>query len=240
MADVALLYGVGARRGLIEFDAVLSEGHETSADATEHPVEAGVAITDHVRRKLRTLEIVGVVTTTPLVPAPADVARAVKDFEAELRGNAIVNAIPIAAGIVAGNLNAKIRGRAESGRSLLGIDPVNPNATRARDAWVELERIMDAGEVVTVATSLGNYASMVITSLRTGGGADAIEVSISLKEIVIVSTATAEIPAKYLRPKGVGKQATKPAPAKAAAAATEAADNRTGAARLFDALTGGR
>lgn len=239
MAEVALLYGTGTRAGLIELDAVISEAHESGADVTEHPVEAGVAITDHVRRKLRTLEIQGVVTSTPLVPAPDSVAKAVKEFEGELRGNAILNAIPIVSGVVAGGVNARIRQRVESGRTALGVDVRNPAETRPVDVWAELERIKNEGQVVTVATTLGDYPSMVITSLRTGGGVHSIEVSISLKEIVIVSTATAQIPPELLKPKGMGKQATKPAPAKAGVAATSAVDNRTGAARIFDAITGG-
>lgn len=239
MADVALLYGTGSRAGLIELDAVISEGHESSADVTEHPVEAGVAITDHVRRKLRTLEIQGVVTSTPIVPAPNAVAKAVKAFEKELAGNAIVNAIPIVAGVVGDGLNAKIRARAQSGKPVIDAGGPNPYEGRPADVWAELERIKDEGQVLTVATTLGDYPSMVITSLRTSGGVDSIEVAISLKEIVIVSTETAEIPAEYLRPKSVGRQATKPAPAKAGAAATGAVDNLTGTLRFTEGLIGG-
>jgi len=246
VADVALLYGTGSRAGLIELDAVLSEGHESSADVTEHPVEAGVAITDHVRRKLRTLEIQGVVTSTPIVknPDPAtsaardSVAKAIKDFEAELRGNAIVNAIPIASGIVAGGLNAKIRSQAESGKPAIDAGGVNPHEGRPANVWTELERIKNEGQVLTVATTLGDYPSMVITSLRTNGGVGSIEVGISLKEIVVVSTASAQIPPELLQPKDMGKQATSPAPKKQAEAATKAIDDRTGSAQLIDGVRG--
>lgn len=247
MAEVALLYGAGSRAGLIELDAIVSEGHELPSEATEHPVEEGVDITDHVRRKLVTLEIQGVVTSTPIVktPDPATtaareaVAKAVKAFEAELRGNAILNAIPIVGGVVAGGLNTKIREKAQSGRMMIEADGENPNQGRPSAVWAELKRLWTEAQRVTVATTLGDYPSMVITNVRTGGGVDSIEVSISLRELRVVSTEATEIPPELLKPKDMGNQATKPAPAQAGAAAAAAVDNRTGAHRFWDAIVGG-
>lgn len=249
VAELALLYGSGSRKGLIELDAVLSEGHEASADVTEHPVEAGVAISDHVRRKLRTLEIVGVISNTPIVDEKSagvkEAIAAVKAFESDLAGDAILSRIPIAAGVVGGKLNATIRGRADdarkSRRPIIGADIVNPNAERVSFAWTEIERITGEGILVTVATTLRDYPSMAITSARTtrtSETGDAIEVSLSLKEVVIVSSTKAEIPAEFLKPKNLGRQATKPPPPKVEEQATAAIDNRTEAARLLDASRG--
>ena len=50
------------------FDATLSEQHLHSAEATMHPVERGVDITDHIQVKPFTLSLEGIVTNTPLTP----------------------------------------------------------------------------------------------------------------------------------------------------------------------------
>jgi hypothetical protein len=50
----------------LEFDAVISEEHASSAEATEHPVEEGIAITDHVKPNPARLSLQAVVTNTPL------------------------------------------------------------------------------------------------------------------------------------------------------------------------------
>lgn len=50
----------------IVFDAGLREAHSAEAQITEHPVDEGVAITDHVRPKLRRLQLQVHVTNTPI------------------------------------------------------------------------------------------------------------------------------------------------------------------------------
>lgn len=49
-----------------EIDAALTENHSYSSDVTEHPVEKGADITDHVRAKPPTITIEGIVSDTPV------------------------------------------------------------------------------------------------------------------------------------------------------------------------------
>lgn len=49
-------------------DAAAREEHNFEADVSEHPVETGAAITDHVRAKPPTVVIEGIVSDTPLEP----------------------------------------------------------------------------------------------------------------------------------------------------------------------------
>lgn len=56
---------------LLEFDAVLSETHETRAEVTEHTVEEGSPISDHKRAKPALITIEGLVTNTPLDVPPS-------------------------------------------------------------------------------------------------------------------------------------------------------------------------
>lgn len=54
----------------IELDCVEKEGLEESAEATEHAVERGANITDHIRRNAGTISLEGLVTNSPvIVPA---------------------------------------------------------------------------------------------------------------------------------------------------------------------------
>ncbi|MCP4601783.1 MAG: hypothetical protein GY847_14925 [Proteobacteria bacterium] len=53
--------------GAVQFDAMVSENHTMSAEVTEHPVEEGSDIADHIRIGPREIEIVGVISNTPVV-----------------------------------------------------------------------------------------------------------------------------------------------------------------------------
>lgn len=69
MSLMSLIFGekTKAQVGFVELDASLSETHSMSAEPTNHPVEAGFEITDHIRKKPDSIQITGVVTDTPLV-----------------------------------------------------------------------------------------------------------------------------------------------------------------------------
>lgn len=58
-------------RERMTIDATVRQSHEMRNEVTEHPVEVGADITDHVRPKPRTLVIEGVVSATPIV-APGE------------------------------------------------------------------------------------------------------------------------------------------------------------------------
>ena len=77
MALTELIFGgkskatVGAtpplRFGVLEFDASISETHSDELEVSDHPVEEGSDITDHVRLLPNMFEMTGIVTNTPLV-----------------------------------------------------------------------------------------------------------------------------------------------------------------------------
>lgn len=53
--------------GLIELDCSVSETHTAVCEITDHPVEFGSVISDHIRSLPESVEINGLVTNTPLV-----------------------------------------------------------------------------------------------------------------------------------------------------------------------------
>jgi hypothetical protein len=52
---------------ILVLDVSESENHAGDVDATDHPVEQGANITDHLRPKPRTLSITGMVSNAPIV-----------------------------------------------------------------------------------------------------------------------------------------------------------------------------
>lgn len=69
MADLALLFGqkTHAKIGAVILDASLSETHTKEVQVTDHPVEEGSNIADHLRQLPESVEINGMVSNTPLV-----------------------------------------------------------------------------------------------------------------------------------------------------------------------------
>lgn len=54
------------RIGTLELDAAVSETHQQEVDVTEHPVERGSPVSDHLRPKPIQITIEGVISDTPL------------------------------------------------------------------------------------------------------------------------------------------------------------------------------
>jgi len=82
-------FGVGASDeflpyGAVELDASLEESHTASNEVTQFPVEAGVDITDHVRRQPDRVVIRGVVTDHPLGIPGSIVSRSLDAYQRAL------------------------------------------------------------------------------------------------------------------------------------------------------------
>jgi hypothetical protein len=75
VATITLLTPTRAQLGAIVLDASISEQHSAEVEVTEHPVEKGANIADHLRPKPEVLTIEGLVTNTPLDPSAALVRR---------------------------------------------------------------------------------------------------------------------------------------------------------------------
>jgi len=52
---------------IVTFDATMSENHSSNSEVTDHPIETGASVVDHIRRLPEELGLVGVVTDDPLV-----------------------------------------------------------------------------------------------------------------------------------------------------------------------------
>lgn len=69
---------------VITFDAILDELHESVSQVTEHPVETGVDVTDHVRPLPDRLNLVGYVSNQPIIVNPFTERGELRSFKLEV------------------------------------------------------------------------------------------------------------------------------------------------------------
>lgn len=151
--------------GSIEFDCTISETHEGAVDVTEFPVEDGFDIADHARPRAETVTMEAFVSNTPI------------PFDAEQADQSLAS-YPYSRGVVEWNSKSQLL--------MEQVGEVDP-ATRA---YNEISRIKNAGELVTLTTSLRTYEDMLITSVsvpRSAAVGNGLQFTVSLKELRIVN-----------------------------------------------------
>jgi hypothetical protein len=165
---------------LIQLEASVSESHRRVAEVTEHPVEAGADVSDHIRFKARELDITGIVSNTPIQLL------------------ASLTSLP----------------------SVPGGDP----SSRAEDAFLELERIMESGSLCLIATTLFQYEGMALVSLSTPRDAargNVAELQMTWREVRLAETLKIAAPVPLSPSRSVtaelGRQSAKVAKAASAA-----------------------
>lgn len=129
----------------IEIDATLREVHRTTVRVTDHPVESGASVSDHMIVEPDELELEGVVSNTPPIMFASS-----KSFP-----------------------------------------------KRAETFYEVMKDAAQAGEVVTVVTTLRTYDDMVITSIevpRDAETGDAVQFRMTLRRVVFAYGAEVEAP----------------------------------------------
>lgn len=80
--SLSIIYTEGTTAGMLTLDASLSEAYSASAEVTEHPVETGSAVVDHVRPRPREVRVEGLITEQVVTSdAPADRDRPLAAYE---------------------------------------------------------------------------------------------------------------------------------------------------------------
>jgi hypothetical protein len=130
------------RLDVITVDATMQETHTFEADITEHPVEQGANITDHIRPKLKHYSIDGIISNTPIGPTG--------DLSDALHTGAL--ALGVTLPTFPTSYDADLARSAGS-------------TTRAKAVFEKLIALMDAAETITIHTPLKDYASMALESI---------------------------------------------------------------------------
>lgn len=133
-----MFIGTDREFGGIEMDAVLVEQYDMSSTVTDHPVDIGSDISDHIIRQPVGYLIQGVVTDTPMGLVAA----------LEQLGS---------------NVNVALNFLREN---LLGEEPRNEATSRSLAAFQALAALWEDGVVFDVQTGMGLYPNMAILSIQ--------------------------------------------------------------------------
>jgi hypothetical protein len=175
---------------LAVFDAVTEEEPEFTADVTQHPVEKGKEVTDHIQIKNGTLRLKGTISNSPI-----DLATSIGNLQAagidlitssQARANLLNTGVQQAAGV--------------AGASLLGnaSNPLGGFLGGAADAIARtvLLNAFQTKQIVDVVTKRQKYTSMAIQRLsfpRDSNTGYQLIFELEFIQIRIVSPATIDL-----------------------------------------------
>lgn len=154
----------GGQTQTIDFDASVEEVYEGAAEVTEHAVESGANISDHVRPENETLSIEAMVTNTPVIPRTFGMDGATGETQsASLGGSA-------------------------GGVSVLQFSQTFDRVRAVDDA---LRQLKDDGQVLTVRTTFREITDVVLTRYKVTRNVDfshALNLNLDLKRVRIATT----------------------------------------------------
>ncbi len=181
------------KKDLIILDATLESNHTSTLMPSEHPVEKGSAVTDHLLKKPVILTVRGRIVKEPLSLVGAVKGSAVGALGLSSAGTGFSPVVQVAQSKLGGFLS-----------NVSGGDRVQSNLEL-------LLALQDDKVVFTVVTRLRVYENMILENFElpddiTKG--DGIEFTCSLKEIRIVETETSIIKEKKID-NTVGHSSTK-------------------------------
>jgi hypothetical protein len=176
------------------FDVLMNESHEATSVVTEHPVEEGQSVVDHVRPEPDRLSLTGYVSAKPLFRNPgAEDFMAFEQIELDLPEKDS----PFARGQLTRGITSAIEN---------AIDPLPTKATviaytdlppRPREMYERLRDARDNVRIVRIETPIREYENMVIERLAAPRSADdgtGATFQIDLKNIRRVTSRTVQAP----------------------------------------------
>ncbi|MCK5316395.1 MAG: hypothetical protein KAJ55_00695 [Anaerolineales bacterium] len=162
---------------LLKIDATRAEEHSFRAKATQHEVEDGANISDHVIKTGRIVTLDGIISDDPITVAAA----------------AIGNIAGIAGSLIEGLGGAVATGAV----SKLGSELIASGSKPSKDAVDILEYIYEESIPLMITTSIKTYTNMIMENLsipRNSRNANALEFKATFKEIRIVESEVVDIP----------------------------------------------
>lgn len=186
MAVISVLVGkfFGGRKGVeisgFVLDATVNEVHSLESEPTEHPVEDGSPITDHIDVKPDQITIDGIVSDTPL------------NLGATLQGGGTI------AGQVIGRKIGGVLGQqagALGAGALVGL-LLNRSGSSTKNAYDHFRDLQNKRIPFTVITGIHRYENMILTSLtvtKDTSTGKSLRFSASCKKIKIVQNEVVKI-----------------------------------------------
>ena len=159
--------------GSIVFDLLMSEEHSMEAEVSQHPVENGATVSDHIRNLPRKGSLTGFVTNHPLNKTYT----LPQSFMEKLAPAGLFQ--NYAAGI-AGNYGI----RKPTGPTQADFAALQRPANRAANTWDLFKTLMAAKQPVVISTGLEKYRDVVVTKVatrRSSSTGDALEFDVEFQ-----------------------------------------------------------
>lgn len=191
------------------FDATVQEGHSAAVDITDHAVEEGANITDHVRPQPLRIALTVRISNTPVTmygnasnPLWSFREKGIELFPADgVFGQEELTYDSNGVRIFA-NVSINTGKKKQTVTVLRFDDPIN----RVQEIHAELLRMAFTGELNRVSSSLRDYEDMLIESVdapRDAASGDSVLITVNLKQIRIVSSEDVPLPEQ---PRGASKK----------------------------------
>lgn len=200
-----ILYTEGQEVKTVLFDATVQEIHAVTAQKTEHPVERGAPITDHVEPGAKRYSAEVVVSNTPIRSAGA--SGSVRGLDIKLSKRALTKGANRSA-----NAQYETSEETRSASVLQFDEPFD----RVQDTLDLLYKLMDNSTELTITTSIKAYDSMFLLDIsapRDVGHANSINFSLEFSQVRFAVTSTVAAPepvqTRGKENKAKGAQATK-------------------------------
>lgn len=168
--------------GSIKFDLLLNESHSLESTVTEHQVENGATVSDHIHQMPRKGSLIGLVTNHPIVNHPVLPDEFLKKLNAIGKSNFaqdIVNTYGAAFGY-----------RQDGGPTKEDFANLERPEGRAKTTWSRFKVFMDKKIPVTIVTGLDTYTDVVVTKVgtdRDGKTGDCLQFRVEFQEIKFVA-----------------------------------------------------
>lgn len=178
----------------VVFDATVRELHQHSATATNHPVESGAPVTDHVKPEPDQLSVDVHVTNTPIISPNVDGANGEvrsMNVQTEARSQSKGAKVSREGNVTAAEYeNNRLQGSAMVLQFGGGFD-------RVGSVYEVLARLCKEGVDVTVVTSLRQWDSMLISRVSTpreAASRHAVTFQVDFQEVRFAETETVGTP----------------------------------------------
>lgn len=158
---------------VLDFDVTTAEGFESSAELSEHPVETGSAIGDHVRPANDVISLEGIITNAP-VRIPLGQTRGLTRAPA--------------------NVDLRVAGQTVQ----VQLQRWSGTLDRVRECDALLAGLVAGGTLVTLSSGLRTVESLVVVRYRVDRNADTgngLPFAVDLKRARVVSTSRVAVPA---------------------------------------------
>lgn len=217
----------------ITLDVASKLQHTSTNQVTDHPVETGANISDHVRPDPDVLTVEGVISNTPIL-LPSDHAGSAQettetvaadwsgfDNRRTVRGaeRTIGDIAPVPrlfGGIgIGGGQSAQIGRQVPGGSLAANVKVFTEEFDRVGECYLELREVRDTGTLCSVLTHRWLYDNMAITQLDVtddGQTGHALRFTVAFKQVRFGATKSEPVPVKDVPRKKVPAGKKQPVP----------------------------